>query len=125
MATMRQPRRSKKVCNSDAGHRRPPSSSRRSRRFGWSRRPPTLRHGLGVGSAGRFFDSYLVRVVAAMLLVSIPVSIALGFMVATWSAQTITDQAQARAQATAESTSVRITDWVAERQSELRIMAPR
>ncbi|MGA8922638.1 MAG: methyl-accepting chemotaxis protein [Candidatus Dormiibacterota bacterium] len=69
------------------------------------------------------FDSYLVRVVAAMLLVSIPVSIALGFMVATWSAQTISDQAQAQAEATAESTAVRITDWVAERQSELRIMA--
>ncbi|MGA7910821.1 MAG: cache domain-containing protein, partial [Candidatus Dormiibacterota bacterium] len=69
------------------------------------------------------FDSYLVRVVAAMLLVSIPVSLALGFMVATWSAQTITDQAQAQAEATAASTAVRITDWVAERQSELRIMA--
>lgn len=69
------------------------------------------------------FDSYLVRVVAAMLLVSIPVSIALGFMVATWSAQTITDQAQARTEATAESTTVRITAWVAERHAELRIMA--
>ena len=68
-------------------------------------------------------DSYLVRVVAAMLLVSIPVSAALGFMVANWSAQTSIDQAQARAQATAESTSIRITDWVAERQSELRVMA--
>ncbi|HUY74047.1 MAG TPA: methyl-accepting chemotaxis protein [Candidatus Dormibacteraeota bacterium] len=64
-----------------------------------------------------------MRVVAAMLLVSIPVSAALGFMVANWSAQTSIDQAQARAQATAESTSIRITDWVAERQSELRVMA--
>jgi methyl-accepting chemotaxis protein len=68
-------------------------------------------------------DSYLARVVAAMLLVSIPVSIALGFMVANWSAQTSIDQAQARTEATAESTTVRITDWVAERQAELRIMA--
>jgi methyl-accepting chemotaxis protein len=58
-----------------------------------------------------------------MLLVSIPVSIALGFMVANWSAQTSIDQAQARTEATAESTTVRITDWVAERQAELRIMA--
>ena len=69
------------------------------------------------------FESYFVRLVAAMLLVSIPVSIALGFMVANWSAETSMAQAQARAQATAESTSVRITDWVAERQSELRTMA--
>jgi HAMP domain-containing protein len=69
------------------------------------------------------FDSYFVRVVAAMLLVSIPISIALGLMVSNWSSQTSIDQAKARAQATAESASVRITDWVAERQAELRIIA--
>src|SRR5882724_3342110 len=36
----------------------------------------------------RLFDSYTVRIVAGMLLVSIPLSIVLGFVMANWSAQT-------------------------------------
>jgi methyl-accepting chemotaxis protein len=58
--------------------------------------------------------------VAGLLLVSIPISIVLGFMMANWSAQTAIDQAKARVEASAESSAVRINDWVAERQAELR-----
>jgi len=68
-------------------------------------------------------ESYYLRVVAGILLVSIPLSILLGFVVSNWSAQTSIDQTKARAEATAESAAVRITDWVAERQAELRTLA--
>src|SRR5258708_2916780 len=68
-------------------------------------------------------ESYYLRVVAGILLVSIPISILLGFVVSNWSAQTSIDQTKARAEATAESAAVRITDWVAERQAELRTLA--
>src|SRR5216683_3255857 len=64
-------------------------------------------------------ESYYLRVVAGILLVSIPLSILLGFVVSNWSAQTSIDQTKARAEATAESAAVRITDWVAERQADL------
>src|ERR1700693_1986575 len=47
----------------------------------------------------RSFDRYSVRVVAGLLLVSIPVSVLLGFVVSNWSAQTSIDQAKARAEA--------------------------
>jgi methyl-accepting chemotaxis protein len=57
------------------------------------------------------------------LVVSIPISIVLGFMMANWSAQTAIDQAKARVEASAESSAVRINDWVAERQAELRHVA--
>jgi methyl-accepting chemotaxis protein len=66
------------------------------------------------------FDSYSFRIVAGLLLVSVPTSIILGFVMANWSAQTSVDQSKARAEATAESVAVRINDWVAERQAELR-----
>ncbi|HXJ48368.1 MAG TPA: hypothetical protein VNF91_04290, partial [Candidatus Acidoferrum sp.] len=68
-------------------------------------------------------DSYTLRVVAGVMLASIPLSIVLGFVMATWSAQTSIDQAKARAEATAASASVRIFDWVGERQAELRTLA--
>ncbi|HEX7265617.1 MAG TPA: methyl-accepting chemotaxis protein [Candidatus Dormibacteraeota bacterium] len=71
----------------------------------------------------RSFDSYSLRVVAGMLLVSIPISIFLGFVMANWSAQTSIDQTKARAQASAESAAVRIDDWLKERQSEMRTIA--
>jgi methyl-accepting chemotaxis protein len=58
-----------------------------------------------------------------MLLVSIPISIFLGFVMANWSAQTSIDQTKARAQASAESAAVRIDDWLKERQSEMRTIA--
>jgi methyl-accepting chemotaxis protein len=68
-------------------------------------------------------DSYSIRVVAGLLLVSIPIAILLGFVMATWSAQTAIDQTKARVEASAESSAVRINDWVGERQAELRSVA--
>ncbi|MDQ6722267.1 MAG: methyl-accepting chemotaxis protein [Candidatus Dormibacteraeota bacterium] len=60
---------------------------------------------------------------AGLLLVSIPISILLGFVMSNWSAQTSIDQAKARAEATAESAAVRVNDWVAERKAQLRAVA--
>jgi methyl-accepting chemotaxis protein len=67
--------------------------------------------------------SYFLRVLAGALIVSIPVSVMLGFLVSNWSAQTSTDQAKARSQVAAANAAVRITDWVGERKSELRGLA--
>jgi methyl-accepting chemotaxis protein len=61
--------------------------------------------------------------VAGILLVSLPLSIVLGFVMSNWSAQTSIDQTKARAEATAEGAVVRITDWVSERQAELQTLA--
>jgi methyl-accepting chemotaxis protein len=61
--------------------------------------------------------------VAGLLLVSIPISIVLGFMMSNWSAQTAIDQAKARVEASAESSAVRINDWLGERHAELRQVA--
>jgi methyl-accepting chemotaxis protein len=66
------------------------------------------------------FNSYSIRIVAGLLVVSIPLSILLGFLMSQWSAQTSIDQSKARAEATAESAAVRINDWVGERHAELR-----
>ena len=60
---------------------------------------------------------------AGILLVSIPISVVLGIGVNNWSTQTVIDQTKASVEATAESAAVRITDWVAERQAELRGVA--
>jgi methyl-accepting chemotaxis protein len=67
--------------------------------------------------------SYSIRVVAGMLLVVIPLSVVLGLVISNWSTQTSIDQAKARAEAAAESAAVRISDWVGERQAELRTLA--
>src|SRR6266849_4199692 len=77
----------------------------------------------GRGARWRWVDSYSLRVVAGVLIVSIPISVVLGFVMSNWSAQTAMDQAKARVEATAESSAVRINDWVAERQAELRQVA--
>ena len=71
----------------------------------------------------RPFDSSSVRIVAGLLLVSIPIAIVLGFVMANWSAQTSIELTKASAEATAESAAVRINDWVNERQGELRGLA--
>jgi methyl-accepting chemotaxis protein len=71
----------------------------------------------------RLFESYSIRIIAGLLLITIPLSILLGFVMANWSAQTSIDQSKARAEATAESAAVRIGDWVAERKAELRHVA--
>ncbi len=75
------------------------------------------------GARWGWFDSYSVRVVAGLLLVSIPISIVLGIVMANWSAQTAIDQTKARVETSAESSAVRINDWVTERQAELRHVA--
>ena len=75
------------------------------------------------GRRWAWVDSYSIRVVAGILLVSIPISIVLGLGVDNWNTQTSIDQAKARAEATAESSAVRINDWVAEREAELRQVA--
>ena len=73
--------------------------------------------------ASTLLKGYTLRVVAGIMLVSIPLSIVLGLVVSNWSAQTSIAQTKARAEATAESAAVRIDDWVAERQAELRVLA--
>jgi methyl-accepting chemotaxis protein len=60
---------------------------------------------------------------AGVLLVSIPISVVLGIGVNNWSKQTVIDLAKAGVEASAESSAVRINDWVAERQAELRLVA--
>jgi methyl-accepting chemotaxis protein len=67
--------------------------------------------------------SYFLRVLAGALLVSIPVSVFLGFLVSNWSAQTSIDQAKARSEVAAENAAVRITDWLSERKAGLRSLA--
>jgi len=78
-------------------------------RRGWARLKP--------------FNRYSIRIVAGLLLVSIPLSIALGFLMSTWSSQTSINQSKARAEATAEGAAVRILDWVEERKAEARHIA--
>src|SRR6476646_2389058 len=68
-------------------------------------------------------NSYTFRLVAGALLVSVPTAVILGFVMANWSAQTSIDQAKARVQATAQSSAVRVNDFMAERRSELRAIA--
>ena len=67
--------------------------------------------------------SYFLRVLAGALVVSIPVSVFLGFLVSNWSAQTSIDQAKARSEVAAENAAVRITDWLTERKAELQGVA--
>jgi methyl-accepting chemotaxis protein len=69
------------------------------------------------------FDSYSIRIIAGLLLVSIPLSIVLGFVMSNWSSQTSIDMSKARAEATAKSAVVRINDWIVERHAELRHVA--
>jgi methyl-accepting chemotaxis protein len=69
------------------------------------------------------FDGYTLRAVAGLLLVSVPVSILLGFVMSGWNSQNSIAAAEARAEATAESAAVRIIDFVAERRAQLRSIA--
>jgi methyl-accepting chemotaxis protein len=85
--------------------------------------PPVAARAPRGGRFSKPLKRYSIRVVAGMLLISIPLMVALGLVISTWSTQTSVDQAKARAGATAESATVRISDWVLERQAELRILA--
>ena len=71
----------------------------------------------------RSFNSYSVRAVAGVLLVSIPISIVLGFVMSNWIGETAIGQAKAQSMATAQAASARINDWVGERKAELRALA--
>jgi methyl-accepting chemotaxis protein len=75
------------------------------------------------GRRWEWIDSYSIRVMAGILLVSIPITVVLGIGVSNWSTQTVIDLAKTRVEATAQSSAVRIEDWVAERQAELRHVA--
>src|SRR5450759_2790233 len=67
-------------------------------------KPPAARLRAPAGwSAWTPYNNYTLRVVAGIMLVSIPLSIILGFVISNWSAQTSIDQDKARAEATAES----------------------
>ncbi len=68
-------------------------------------------------------DSYFIRVLAAALALTIPIGVLLGLLVSNFGVQLSTQQAEARTQATASDSAVRITDWLGERKSELRILA--
>src|SRR5260370_16653299 len=74
------------------------------------------------GGLWKPLKSYSIRVVAAMLLVTIPLFVTLGVVIQSWSTQTSIAQAKTLAEATAQSAAVRITDWVEERQAELQIL---
>jgi methyl-accepting chemotaxis protein len=69
------------------------------------------------------FDNYSIRIVAGMLLVSLPISILLGLVLSSWSSQTSLDQARNQSEVAAENAAFRITDWVNERKAELRRLA--
>jgi methyl-accepting chemotaxis protein len=68
-------------------------------------------------------DSYFIRVVAGALALTIPIGIVLGLVISNFAVQTSIQQAKTRAQAAAGSAAIRITDYVAERQAELRVIA--
>ncbi len=85
-------------------------------------------HAAGITSHGRWrrirsVDSYFIRVLVAALALTVPVSVLLGLLVSNFGVQLSTQQAEARTQATAAGSAIRITDWLAERKSELRILA--
>jgi methyl-accepting chemotaxis protein len=70
-----------------------------------------------------WMGSYFLRVLAGVLLVSVPISVFLGFLVSNWSAQTTLDQAKSRSEVAAENAGARITDWLGERRASLRSLA--
>ena len=69
------------------------------------------------------FDSASVRIVAGLLLVSIPTSILLGFLMSRWNTQALIDQVQIRSEVAAESASDRTSLWMSARRAELRQLA--
>jgi methyl-accepting chemotaxis protein len=68
-------------------------------------------------------DRASVRIVAGVLLVSIPTSILLGYLMSSWSTQTVIDQVQIRSEVAAESAANRTSLWFSERRAELRQLA--
>jgi methyl-accepting chemotaxis protein len=71
----------------------------------------------------RAFDTFFMRVLGGALLISLPMVVVLGTVVFTQGAKTNTDAATAQTQVIAKSASTRISDWVGERESDLRQIA--
>ena len=68
-------------------------------------------------------DSFFVRVLAGTLLISLPMVVVLGILVDTQGTKVLTDSAEANVQVVAKSAGTRITDWMNERQANLRSVA--
>src|ERR1700694_5822432 len=71
----------------------------------------------------RVVDTFFMRVLGGALLISLPMVVVLGTVVFTQGAKTNTDAATVQAQVIATSAATRISDWLSERQSDLRIIA--
>src|SRR3984893_9593700 len=68
-------------------------------------------------------DTFFMRVLAGALLISLPMVVVLGTVVFTQGAKTNTDAATLQTQVIATSAATRISDWLSERQSDLRLIA--
>jgi methyl-accepting chemotaxis protein len=76
------------------------------------------------GSSRAFaLDSFFVRVLASTLLISLPMVVVLGILVYTQGTKALTDSAEANVQVVAKSAGTRITDWMVQRQENLRSAA--
>src|SRR4051812_33839210 len=60
-----------------------------------------------------------VRLVAAMLLVALPLALALGLLLTSRASASLADAAEARGESVARAVTLRLEDWVAERQSAM------
>src|SRR5260370_42143379 len=63
------------------------------------------------GRRWAWIDSYSIRVMAGILLVSIPISVVLGLGVDNWNTQTVIDHAKALAEANAVCSAVLVNEW--------------
>jgi methyl-accepting chemotaxis protein len=71
----------------------------------------------------RGLDTFFMRILGGALLVSLPMVVVLGAVVFTQGAKANTDAATVQAQTIATSAATRISDWLSERESDLRIIA--
>ena len=71
----------------------------------------------------RVVDTFFMRVLGGALLISLPMVVVLGTVVFTQGAKTNTDAATLQTQVIATSAATRISDWLSERQSDLRLIA--
>src|ERR1700730_6286809 len=68
-------------------------------------------------------DTFFMRVLGGALLISLPMVVVLGTVVFTQGDKTTADAATAQTQLVATSAATRISDWLSERQSDLRLIA--
>jgi methyl-accepting chemotaxis protein len=74
-------------------------------------------------SPWRGLDTFFMRILGGALLVSLPMVVVLGAVVFTQGAKENTDAATVQTQVIATSAATRISDWLSERESDLRIIA--